>query len=557
MVSHKIEPRPYQTESIKLLYEWFRNNPTGNVAFDLPGGAGKSVIIALLVKDIIQNFPDQRILMLVHSKELVEQNYNRVRAVYPNCPIGVVSASMNRKEYGESVTFAGIQSVRNSADILGHIDLLLIDEVHAVSTKEKGTYRKLISDLLKINPSMRIVGYSASPFRLGHGYITEGETAIFNDIIQPVTVQQLMDDGFLCPLRSKHPKTIIDTAGAKHRGGEFISKDLARVTDTDEYNEAIIEETLIRAKQRKKILCFAVSIDHAKHLVDILLDHGESADFVSSKDSKKERERKLSEFSTGKIRFLVNIGILTTGYDEAMIDCLVLARDTESPGLYMQMVFRGTRPVYSSGTQPETREQRLLEIANGPKPDCLVLDFCGLVSKHGPIIDVQPPRKAGNGVAPGKLCEVCDEICNAAARTCPSCGHVFEISPTIKDRTLRDDDIMGIDKTKTMPVFGWNWEIRKSRKTQKEMIVCTYYGELSTKPIEEFFCVWHGGFAQRKAMIRLGEILPAVGVSWGTDTAFFLYRMNERTPPEKIKYVMEGRYPRVVGMEWKQEEVPF
>ena len=228
--------RDYQQRSIDMLYDWMRNH-SGNPCAVLPTGAGKSHIVAYLCKDAVQTWPETRILMLTHVKELIEQNAEKMREHWKNAPMGIYSASIGKRQLGEPITFAGIQSVRNKAEEIGHIDLVIIDECHLINHKDEGGYRKLIGDLLKINPQMRVIGLTATPWRLGHGRIDEGEETIFDGLVEPVTIEELIYKGFLAPLKSKITKEHLSVEGVSKRGGEFIESQLQKAVDKADIND--------------------------------------------------------------------------------------------------------------------------------------------------------------------------------------------------------------------------------------------------------------------------------------------------------------------------------
>ena len=150
--------RDYQQRAIDQLYAWFAAGNEGNPCLSLPTGSGKSHIVAALCKDVLQSWPDQRILMLTHVKELIEQNAEKMRQHWPGAPMGIYSSALRLRQLGEPITFAGIQSIRKKADQVGHIDLVIIDECHLVNHKDEGGYRRFLSELKAINPSMRVVG---------------------------------------------------------------------------------------------------------------------------------------------------------------------------------------------------------------------------------------------------------------------------------------------------------------------------------------------------------------------------------------------------------------
>jgi DNA repair protein RadD len=184
--------RPYQQKAIDDLYTWMQKND-GHPCLVLPTGSGKSHIVAHLCKDAVQSWPETRILMLTHVKELIEQNAQKLRSVWPNAPMGIYSAGLGRRDI-DTITFAGIQSVRNKAEKIGRVDLIIVDECHLISHKAEGGYRTLINRLIEINPYLRVIGLSATPYRLGHGYIHQGD-GLFDDLIEPVTIALVIVTG--------------------------------------------------------------------------------------------------------------------------------------------------------------------------------------------------------------------------------------------------------------------------------------------------------------------------------------------------------------------------
>jgi len=255
--------RDYQQRAIDMLYDWFREHDTGNPCLVLPTGAGKSLIIASLIHNALQQWPETRVLMLTHVKELIEQNAQKMRAVWPNAPMGIYSASLGQKVLYESITFAGIQSIHKKARLLGHVDLIFIDECHMVSHAQQGQYRAFIKDLQSINPHIRVVGLTATPYRLGHGMIHEGDDVLFNDLIEPVTIEELVAAGYLSPLSSKHTSTEIDVSSVGKRGGEFIAGQLEQAVDNDDTTARIVTETLQRASDCRSLLFFCTGVSHA------------------------------------------------------------------------------------------------------------------------------------------------------------------------------------------------------------------------------------------------------------------------------------------------------
>jgi DNA repair protein RadD len=527
--------RDYQQRTIDHLYQWFRNGHEGNPCLVLPTGSGKSHIVAALCKDALQNWPETRVLMLTHVKELIEQNAEKMRLHWPGAPMGIYSASIGRRQLGEPITFAGIQSVRDKAHLIGHIDLCIIDECHLVGHKDEGGYRTLLSDLKDINANLRVIGLTATPWRLGHGLITDAP-AIFSDLIEPVSIQELIQKKHLSQLRSKVTTSKLNVDGVHKRGGEYIESELQAAVDTDENNIAAVKEVIERAGDRKAWLFFCAGVQHAQNVRDVLKGFGIVAECVTGATTKSERERILALYKAGEIRALTNANVLTTGFDYPDIDLVAMLRPTMSPSLYVQMAGRGMRP--KSHTD-----------------HCLVLDFAGVVATHGPITAVQPPKKAGsgNGETPVKLCEACNELCPISARKCPACGAPFP-EPEKKPLTLHVDDIMGIEGTK-MSVRSWIWRKHTSKASGKEMFAVTYYGDLSDPPVTEYLTVTHDGYAGQKAVKTLLDMANKSGaIIDGDDLEETAKIMTKATPPSVVEYRKEGKYSRIINREWRINE---
>lgn len=536
-VSQEIRLREYQSRSIDQLYAWFEAGNHGNPCLVLPTGSGKSHIVAALCKDALQNWPETRVLMLTHVKELIEQNAEKMRLHWPGAPMGIYSASIGKKQLGEPITFAGIQSVRSKARELGHIDLVIIDECHLVNHKDEGGYRKLLGELKAINPALRVVGLTATPYRLGHGLITD-KPALFDDLIEPVSIEELIFKGYLATLRSKVTNAKLDTSGVHKRGGEFIESELQAAVDTDDNNQRVVREVIDMAgDHRKAWLFFCTGVNHAENVAEVLRQNGIAAECVTGETPKKEREQILDDFKSGQLRALTNANVLTTGFDYPDIDLIAMMRPTMSASLYVQMAGRGMR--VKSNTD-----------------HCLVLDFAGVVAMHGPITAVQPPKKSreSNGEAPPvKVCDNCGELCAIAARMCSACGHAFP-EPEKSKLELRQDDIMGLEGI-DLDVTSWTWRKHVSRASGKEMIAVTYYGGLSDPAITEYLPIMHEGYAGQKALQQLvtmaerGQIAPG-GLNVQTIDEM-VANLNQTHPPRSIEFKRDGKFFRVMKRIWE------
>jgi DNA repair protein RadD len=533
--------RDYQQRVLTQLYAWFEQHAEGNPCIVMPTGSGKSHVIASFCKNALQEFPETKILMLTHVKELIQQNASKMREHWADAPLGIFSASIGKKDLGKEITFAGIQSIRKRAEQLGHIDIILIDECHLVSHNDEGSYRKLITDLTIINPHLRVIGLTATPFRLGHGLITD-KPAIFDALIEPVSIESLVESGYLSTLRSTRTALRLDTSDVHKRGGEFIESELQAAIDTEKNNREVVEEVLKRAGDRKAWLFFCAGVDHAHHISHLLNGYGITSECVTGETNKKDREKILDDFKAGKIQAVTNANVLTTGFDHPDIDLLVMLRPTMSASLYVQMAGRGMRP--KSHTD-----------------HCLVLDFAGNVAMHGPVTNVQPSKKKGEGDGdpPTKVCSECHEICHISAKICPNCKHPFPAPPERKF-TLHNDDIMGVKQNGEMGVTSWTWRKQISRTSGKPMLSVTYYGSLSDKPVIEYLTVGYMGFAGEKAMRTLYNLAQASGalltgaesMSQDEGLTFLADQMNRARPPASITFKLDGKFYQILTRSWSR-----
>lgn len=525
--------RKYQQDSIDQTLSWLENKE-GNLAVSLSTGAGKSVIIAEFCRYALQKYPGTKILMLVHVRELISQNYEKLKTIWPESPVGIYSAGLNRKEI-KPITYAGIQSIHNKHEELGHVDLVLCDECHLISHKSEGMYRKLIDNLTNINPHLRVIGFSATCFRMQHGYIHEG-SGLFDDMIEPVTIDYLIKEGYLCKLRSKFTEHHFTLDGVKKRGGEYIEKDLQLAVDTDVNNKIVVKEMLKHGEGRKSWLVFCTGVEHAEHICDILNEVGINSGVITGDTPKEERDRIIADFKNYKIQALTSVNVLSTGFDHDGVDMIAMLRPTLSPALYIQQCGRGLR-------------------INPEKEDCIVLDFAGNISVHGPITKVRPPKKKGEkaGEAPVKVCEKCHEIVHLSAKVCPACGEPFP--PPQKEKTrLHQDDIMGLDRVQKLYVKEWKWRKYTSQRTGKTMLKVTYYGSLSAIPVQQYFTIYHEGQAGDIARMKLFDLLTKSGVGYdllAQDATNIARIANTGNPPVYVEFEKNGKFFNVKGMSFE------
>jgi DNA repair protein RadD len=440
-----IIPRDYQIAAAHSIPKYF-SEKKGNPILAMPTGTGKSVVIAMLVQMIMQ-WPGQRVIIATHVKELIAQNYEKMMAVWPNAPAGIFSSGLGRKDRFNPITFVGIASVAKRAHEFGNVDILIVDECHLIGPKEDSSYRKFIDGLKAINPKLKVVGLTATAWRTGLGKLTN-EGGLFTDICFDLTTMEsfnwLIEEGYLAMLMPKNTSFLLDTSEVKTVAGEFNQSQLQLAVDKTEITRRALREAMEYGHNRNSWLLFGAGVEHAIHIAQELTHMGVECGVVHSDMSDGERDRVIASWKSGKLRAISNNGILTTGVDNPMLDFIVMLRPTKSTVLWVQMLGRGTRPVYAEGFDLTTRDGRLAAIAAGPKArGCLCMDFAGNTEKLGPINDPRIPgeKGKGGGEAPAKLCMSCGLWNHPSAKNCEFCGAEFTFGVKLRE-TAGDKDLI-------------------------------------------------------------------------------------------------------------------
>ena len=548
-------PRDYQSASVEAIFNYFESGKTGNPIVVLPTGVGKSICIGEFIRQAFERYPSSRIMKLTHSKELISQNLSKLLAIWPTAPAGVYSAGLGRKDRHYPITFGGVGSVaRATPDHFGQVHLLLIDECHLVSQNESTMYQKIIAGLKEINPYLKVIGFTATHYRLGQGMLTD-EGGLFTDICFDMShldaFNWFLDQGYLVPLHPKRVVAELDISEVRIHGGEYKQNDLQVAVDKDEITYAACQEMLEYGHDRNCWLIFASGIEHTIHVAAMLDSFGISATFVHSKMPDAERDKNLADFKAGKYRAIVNNGILTTGFDHPAIDLIGMLRPTQSPSLWVQMLGRGTRPDYASGFDLESQEGRLLAIANSGKRNCLVMDFAGNTKRLGPINDpVLPKRKGkgGGGTAPVKVCPVCETYNHASVRFCINCGAefpkevkigYFASTAELVASSAVVTEVFKVDKVTYMP---------HHKEGRPDSIKVNYYCGL--RLFKEYLCLEHEGFAGKKARDfwreRAEEDPPET-------TAAALTRLDELRTPTHIRVWLKTKYDEILAYSYSGE----
>jgi len=480
--------RPYQRAAKDAVYRHLRARHD-NPCVEIPTAGGKTPIMASICIDTVQQW-DGRALILTHRRELLEQHAEHLFAAAPElrAQVGIFSAGLNSRDTKNPVILAGIQSAFRRAGAFGPFDLVIVDEAHMIPPDGDGMYRTFLSIARLKNPDVRVIGFTATPYRLDGGPLC-GPGNVLNHICYRVTVPDLIAQGYLCPLRSKAGVVRANTSRLRVRTGDFDAHETEVLMNTDELVAAACAEVVEQTADRGSVLVFAAGIDHADHIAEELrAQHGVGVETVFGQTPPGERDRALAAFRARELKYLVNVDVLTTGFDAPNIDCVVLLRPTMSPGLYYQMVGRGFR------------------LCEG-KRDCLVLDFGGNVLRHGPVdaVEALRPRSAQEREAapPARECPDCRTLTYAGCKRCPECGYVFPANEgTRHDATASTAGILSGDVSVVPhPVQSVTYSVHTKRDAPpdapKTMRV-TYHLNLVEQQCE-WICFEHDGHARYRA----------------------------------------------------------
>lgn len=556
-----IELRPYQREAVEAVYSFLRERDD-NPCVVIPTAGGKTPVMATICRDAVQAWGG-RVLILAHVRELLEQAAEKLRAVAPDLPFGIYSAGLKQRDLGYAVTIAGIQSVYQRGSEIGPVDLVIVDEAHLIAPDGEGMYRQLLSEMKSRSPLARVIGLTATPFRMKSGPIC-GPDNILNEICYEISVRELIVQGYLCPLRTKAGSLRPDCDQLHVRAGEYVAGEVEKLMNADNLVLSACREIVDYATDRRSVLVFASGIAHAEHVVRAFQDkHQAECGFVCGDTLPFQRNETLRRFRSGELKYLCNVNVLTTGFDAPNIDCVALLRPTLSPGLYYQMVGRGFR-------------------LHPGKDNCLVLDFGGNVLRHGPVdqLTIKTPGN-GNGHAPVKECPECHEIIYAGYAKCPDCGFDFEPPNRQKhEATATDAGILSGETTRTQYEVSdvlYAVHVKRDAPPDAPRTMRVEYRVGFNQYKSEWVCFEHEGYARAKAeawwRARSSEAIPhdvdeAVELAEAGALAKTLTITVEQKPGEKydriVAYQLGAKPPRLESpedlpeYEWASEQdLPF
>lgn len=349
---HRFQLRPYQQAAVEAMLAALEENDRHPACIAATGG-GKTVIMAGFIERYLRQYPQESVLVLAHRAELITQAAERFSHVLPHDLVPAIHcASLKQKEFGK-VTVASVQTI-GKPDVLEKMPapgLVIVDEAHRIPTSGDGQYQRLLKTLGERHRDMRVVGFTATPWRMDGGHIV-GPGNPLNYTAYQIEPAMLMDDGFL--VRPQWAKTLypIETGKARSRKGDFLNEDL-RSAAAIQHKERM-QDLLTRTADRQNIIVFTIDRKHARMVAKDL----PGSVVIDGNTDQDTRDQRIQDFADGKYRYLINVDLFIEGFDLPKIDAVAVLRPTQSASRWIQMVGRGLRT------------------AEG-KSDCLVLDYGG------------------------------------------------------------------------------------------------------------------------------------------------------------------------------------
>ena len=492
-------------------------------------GGGKSIVISEIVYRLLTKYPNSNITVLVHVKELVAQDAAELRETMPRLDVAIFCAGLNSKRIGK-VTVANIKSVANNKVLQKWTDIIIIDEVDLVPNDDVGQYRLFLNGVQEHNASVGLIGLTATPFRLGSGDIY-GPDKLFPYVCYSKPLGDLIREGFLSPFTTREGGEF-DGNGIRTAGGDFVMASASEKMSAMELVDVHTDRIITRGANRNSVLIFACDTKHALRIVYSLKSKvGEAlAELVVSDSnvmSDKQRDERIAAFANGQIKYLVNVGVMTTGTNIPRIDCVVLLRPTKSKRLFMQIIGRGSRLWKEGG-----------------KTDCLLLDFGGNCERFGFIDELEltgvaaksgMPRAQG---APEKACKGCGIFVPNITRVCPECSYEFP-APVKKNYKGEYRGALTSDQvSKITDVFDVTYHPHVSAAGNDAIRVRYKISPTSDKFISEFLVINFSHAARQRIAEFMGQL-----------------QINEAYPTdmEGLLTFLRSKAPKIVGIEVQRE----
>jgi len=428
--------RPYQEAAVSDACKALDKH--GNTIVVAPTGAGKTIMLSALVGERYKD--GKKILVMQHRDELVDQNKSKFERINPYITTSIVNGTV--KNWDGNAIFSMVQTISRERNLRDRpkFDMIVVDESHHAAAD---TYLKVINAVKEDNPDAEIVGFTATPNR-GDG---KGLRSVFNNCSHQIEITTLIREGFLVP-----PKSYVIDCGVgdqlnnvSRKGNDFDMEQVEAIMNHKVINDKVVTEWMDHADGRKTVV-FCSTIKHAEDLLESFVEYDVDAKLVTGDTPKDERAETLHELAYGDLEVVVNVSVLTEGFDAPPVSCIVLTRPCSQKGTMVQMIGRGLRTI-----DPE-------EFPGVVKTDCVVLDFGTSVLTHGSLEDAVDLDDKEKGEAPLKECPECESYVPMGVQECPVCGYLFESEKEEKAElstfTMTEYDLMQMSPFRWIDLFG-------------------------------------------------------------------------------------------------------
>ncbi len=550
--------RHYQRDILDTIYSDL--HAEHNVLMTAATGAGKTAMAVKLVERLYNEKPRSNYLVVMHKKLLVTQfleAFSKFTDINP-ADIGVCCAGLHSRNLSKRITISTIQTIHRNRDAIKKQTMILVDECHrAEFTNKKTRYAQLLEAIRGKAPQSRLLGITATPYRLGAGYCYGTRCRpdiknLFPRVNAAATYEMLKKDGYLVPLVGKiasHSNISEDLAGLRINGDYNISQ-AGDVMSREYHIDTAVEAIRDNCPGRDCIVVFCVTIDHCEKVFSALKNSGESVTIIHSQLTPLEQHGNMESWREGKARIMVSCEILIDGFDHPPLDCLVMLRPTLSAALYIQSIGRVLRP--SEG-----------------KSDALLLDLTDNVSRFGTDLDnvrVTIPKAAEEIVKKEKelikICPACQAEVSIYRRDC-DCGYEWtaeeiQIATAVPELT---DVIFEKEPPLVVKCNSAEPSIHESRKTKKQLgKLSITYGE-SYQAVSVYFCLadYYSGYAVTMSKKRWQDVSNST-----FPTTVDEFMTCDFILPESLELDLNGKFPDIVKINMGTEavsnysdEIPF
>ena len=553
----EFEIRDYQGIALDVLHHHIQTKDI--LLLQAATGAGKTFVIVRMINKYYHDHPGRTFLVLAHKRELLIQFANSFRlfSKIPESDIGFACAGItSRIDVDRRVVLASVQTLANKLNIYGGADLVIVDETHRIGHDSSSQYRVLLSKLREYRPNHKTIGVTATAYRLGHGMIYGDKchperVNFFPELTHRITYKELAGQGFLMKLKgfvAADSDTIKDLEGIKLNAGEYNAAEAGAVMSRHVQNAVRAYEQY--GSNHNHVAVFCCTIQHAKDVCEAFVNAGHSAVVIHSQLLKMEREANIALWQSGQVKIAVAINILVEGFDFPRLSCLVMARPTKSPVIFIQAIGRILRP------HPDKSEALLIDLTNNVNQFGLDLD--------NPLFTIPKPNdepgEAPVKVCPGRMADdsACGELLHPAVVVCPRCGYTYTNDQMPEEfRELKAVDFKADDSEPAVwfDVYDMFVNIHTGKSNKSLLRVKLTLGPgVFAKDASLWICLsdFYSGFAVDKGKQRWEEFSDDPFPDTVEEADFMASRFRQ---PKQVLCRKEGKFITVVSLNFTDEDL--